>query len=99
FGVPLDDWFRHPNGVAFVRERLLSAKARQLGFWDTQGVEKIIKLHQRPRGRGFGLLLWRLLVLEAWTRHYLAGAASSSSPQSLSVVWQRGERHKVAFPD
>lgn len=80
FGVPLDDWFREPGGLAFVRERLLSAKARQLGFWDPQRVERIIALHQPARGRGFGLLLWRLLVLEAWARHYAAGQAFMANP-------------------
>jgi hypothetical protein len=55
--VPLDDWFRQPNGIALVRERLLSSEARRLGFWDSHGVERIIKLHQSARGRDFGLLL------------------------------------------
>lgn len=73
FGVPLGDWFRQPAGIALVRERLLSSGARQLGFWDPQGVERIVQQHQSPRGRDFGLLLWRLLMLEAWARHYLTG--------------------------
>jgi asparagine synthase (glutamine-hydrolysing) len=73
FGVPLDDWFRQPAGQAFARERLLSSEARRLGFWDSKGVERVIKLHQSPRSRGFGLLLWRSLMLEAWARHYSAG--------------------------
>ena len=75
FGVPLGDWFRQPAGIALVRERLLSSEARRLGFWDPQGVEQIVKLHQSPRGRDFGPLLWRLLMLEAWARHYLDGTA------------------------
>ena len=73
FGVPLDDWFRQPAGLAFARERLLSSEARRLGFWDPKGVERLINEHQSARGRGFGLLLWRSLMLEAWARHYSAG--------------------------
>ena len=80
FGVPLDDWFRQPNGIALVRERLLSSEARRLGFWDPHGVERIIKLHQSARGRDFGLLLWRFLMLEAWARHYLEGKAFLAGP-------------------
>lgn len=72
FGVPLDDWFRQTAGLAFARERLLSPEARRLGFWDAKGVERLIREHQSPRGRSFGLLLWRSLMLEAWARHYAA---------------------------
>ena len=82
FDVPLDDWFRQPAGIALVRERLLSCEARRLGFWDPQGVERIIKLHQSPRGRDFGLLLWRLLMLEAWARHYADGTTFLTSRRS-----------------
>ena len=80
FGVPLDDWFRQPNEIALVRERLLSSEARRLGFWEPHGVERIIKLHQSARGRDFGLLLWRFLMLEAWARHYSEGKAFLAGP-------------------
>jgi asparagine synthase (glutamine-hydrolysing) len=82
FDVPLDDWFHQPAGIALARDRLLSSEARRLGFWDPHGVERIIKLHQSPRGRDFGLLLWRLLMLEAWARHYADGTAFHKPPLS-----------------
>ncbi len=71
FGVPLNDWFRQPVGVDMVKERLLSSEARLFEFWDREGIEQITKLHQSPRHRNFGLLLWRLLMLDAWARQYL----------------------------
>jgi asparagine synthase (glutamine-hydrolysing) len=85
FDVPLGDWFRQPTGIAFVCERLLSSNARRLGFWDPQGVERIIKLHQAPRGRDFGLLLWRWLMLEAWARHYADGRSFLASARPATV--------------
>lgn len=70
FGVPLDSWFRAAEGVAFARDRLLSEEARRWGFWDLQGVERLLKTHQAERGRNFGHWIWRLLMLDAWARHY-----------------------------
>ncbi|MBL6459085.1 asparagine synthase (glutamine-hydrolyzing) [Belnapia sp. T6] len=74
FDVPLDDWFRAPDGVTLVQERLISANARRDGLWDSVGVAKLLAHHRAGRGRGFGLLLWRLLMLDAWAGHYGEGA-------------------------
>ena len=83
FGVPLGDWFRHPVGIALVHERLLSQEGNRRALWDAEGVRQIMALHQSARGRDFGRLLWRLLMLDAWARHYLdletATAASTAS--------------------
>ncbi|MBA3534339.1 MAG: asparagine synthase (glutamine-hydrolyzing) [Ardenticatenales bacterium] len=80
FGVPLDAWFREPAGHAFVRERLLSEEARRHHFWDVQGVGRVIEAHQRNGGRNFGFLLWRLLMLDSWSRHYLNGTRFLEGP-------------------
>lgn len=82
FGVPLDHWFRAPGGIALLHDRLLSSRARQLGFWDVAGVERMIALHRSGRGRNFSVLLWRLLMLEAWARQYLDGTTYFSGPGS-----------------
>lgn len=86
FGVPLGDWFRKPPGIALVRERLLSPEARRLDFWEPQGVERILALHQWARGRDFGLLLWRLLMLDAWARHYAGEVTRRSGERTVSVT-------------
>ncbi len=70
FAVPLDDWFRRPAGVAFARERLLSSRALQRGFWQAAGVEQMLREHAAGKGRDWGDWLWRLLFLDAWARHY-----------------------------
>lgn len=72
FGVPLDAWLREAKGQALVRERLLGAHGTDLGHWDRRGVGRILDVHGSGAGRGFGVLLWRLLMLEAWTRQHAA---------------------------
>lgn len=73
FGVPLDSWFRDPKGLAFARSRLLSAEATRRGLWDRAGVETLLQAHQEQRGRSVGNWIWRLLMLDAWARHYVDG--------------------------
>lgn len=73
FGAPLDAWFRQPKGQSFVRERLLSERARRRGLWNHTHVEKLLLAHQSDTGRDFGDWLWSLLVLDAWARYYLDG--------------------------
>lgn len=70
FGVPLDDWFRQPTSITLVKERLVSQEGQRHGFWSSGGVLRILEEHQSPGGRSFGLLLWRMLMLDAWARHY-----------------------------
>jgi len=75
FSVPLDQWFRTPAGIQLIRERLLSSDARPLRLWDGPAVERILSLHCAGRGRAFGTVLWRLLMLQAWSRHYCGSSA------------------------
>jgi asparagine synthase (glutamine-hydrolysing) len=71
FGAPLGSWFRQEYGRQFVRDRLLSGEARRRGLWDPKGVEHLLAVHQTGQGRDFGEILWRLLALDSWARHYL----------------------------
>jgi asparagine synthase (glutamine-hydrolysing) len=80
FGIPLGEWFREPAGSEFVRARLLSPEAEGRGLWDIKGVRKLLTAHQAGRGRSFGELLWRLLMLDAWARHYLDGTGFLQGP-------------------
>ncbi|MEK7257476.1 MAG: asparagine synthase-related protein, partial [Bacteroidota bacterium] len=63
FGVPLDAWFRQKAGKDFAVERLLSRQALERGWWKGKTVKKMIALHQTNKGRQFGGLIWRLLML------------------------------------
>ena len=68
FTVPVGDWLRLPAGAAMLRERLLERSDGTL--WRTEGVRQVIDIHLSGR-RDCGDILWRLLVLESWARHYL----------------------------
>jgi len=73
-------WFRWAAGQTFIRERLLSDQAGYRGLSDLKGVERIINAHKSNDGRDFGPLLWRLLVLDAWSRCYLDTAHFLQGP-------------------
>lgn len=80
FGAPVDAWLRRPETRASMRERLLDTDARHPNLWDRNGVSRLMDFHDRQSGRDFGDYLWRLLVLDAWSRHYLDQVESNEPP-------------------
>lgn len=71
FGVPLDAWFRTPDGQQLVTDRLASADSPLHGIVDQDNVSRLLAAHTDEGSRSFGTWLWRLLVLDAWARNYL----------------------------
>lgn len=69
FGVPVGRWFRQELRD-YVRDVLLSPRARQCGYFDPAAVERLIVQHQRGR-RDWGHQLWTLLTFELWQITYL----------------------------
>lgn len=67
FPTPLTQWTK---GVArdFVRDTLLSDRARQRGLYNTGAVEKVLS-----NEREFGRVVWGLLCLELWHRIFIDG--------------------------
>lgn len=67
FPTPLTQWTK---GVArdFVRDTLLSDRARQRGLYDVAAVEKTL-----GNEREFGRVVWGLLCLELWHRIFIDG--------------------------
>jgi asparagine synthase (glutamine-hydrolysing) len=84
FGVPLDAWFRQDEGVAFLRERLLSAEAKRRALWDVGQVAQVIEWQRGSQMRPTGEYLWRLLVFDAWARQYCDGKAFLQGPPKQS---------------
>lgn len=72
FPVPLHLW-RGP-ALEFIRETLLSQRARERGLFDHAIVEKLM-----DRQRAFGRGVWGLLNLELWHRQFI-DADSTAAP-------------------
>jgi asparagine synthase (glutamine-hydrolysing) len=69
FGVPVSRWFRGEL-KDFVREILLSQKARQRGYFKIKTIEKLIQEHQTST-QDHGYKLWSLLMFELWHQAYM----------------------------
>src|SRR5262249_31542844 len=74
FAVPLVHWFRS-SMEGYVRDVLFSRHSLERGFFNRQGIERILAEHRK----GFtdrSLDIWRLLVFEHWYQHYLGNPAT-----------------------
>ena len=81
FAIPLGHWFRGQLGD-YVRDLLLSPRARQRGYFETSYVEKIIDEH--GRGRPLDLHMWTLISFELWCRTFLdTDLAGNRTPSRL----------------
>jgi asparagine synthase (glutamine-hydrolysing) len=90
FGVPIDLWFRESVGQEFLRGRLLSPEAARREWWRLGSVATLIKAHGSGTGRDFSTLLWRLLILDAWARHYVDAATIPFRPPPCLTTEQSG---------
>ena len=84
FGVPLDVWFRGDLRGLF-HDVLLSACARQRGYFDARFVERLVREHLAGT-RDHTLRLWQLVVFELWHRRYLDVAFASARPPMAAVA-------------
>jgi asparagine synthase (glutamine-hydrolysing) len=69
FAVPVGGWFRN-DLREFFSDVLLSAKARERGYFELRFVERLVREHVSSR-RDHTLRLWGLVVFELWHREYL----------------------------
>jgi asparagine synthase (glutamine-hydrolysing) len=82
FGAPIDVWFRTSPRELFA-DVLLSARARQRGYFEPRFVERLVHEHTAGR-RDHAARLWALLVFELWHRQYL-DARPDAIPQRPDV--------------
>jgi asparagine synthase (glutamine-hydrolysing) len=68
FAIPLGTWFRGKLS-GFVRDLLLSPTSLQRGFFNSEYIEKLLRMHDR--GRDLDLQLWTLISFEMWCRKFL----------------------------
>ena len=69
FGVPIGHWFRGEM-QPFLRENLLSEKARTRGFFKPEAVTRMVEEHTRGT-RDHAHQLWTLLMLELWFERFI----------------------------
>jgi asparagine synthase (glutamine-hydrolysing) len=80
FAVPVDAWFSSEDGARLLEDRLTDPGVAALGLWDTPAALRVLEQHRRGRGRRFGDLLWRLLVLASWSERYAVGPVGAAPP-------------------
>jgi asparagine synthase (glutamine-hydrolysing) len=90
FAIPLGRWFRG-RFTDFVRDLLLSERARQRGIFDRAQVARLVE--QPERGQGdLDIPLWTLMSFELWCRIFVdqrsradaAEAAVASRPSNVA---------------
>ena len=66
--MPLTPWLRGELS-GFSRDLLFSDRCRHRGLFETDYIDRLIKLHER--GRDLDLQLWTVLSFELWCRAVL----------------------------
>jgi asparagine synthase (glutamine-hydrolysing) len=93
FALPLGHWFRGGLGP-YLRDQLLSPRARARGLFKADYVERLITLHEA--GRRLDMKLWTLLSFELWCQSFLDGdrirSSVPSSPRQDAVAVVPGRR-------
>jgi asparagine synthase (glutamine-hydrolysing) len=69
FGVPIGHWFRGEL-QGYLRENLLSEKARKRGLFKPEAVKRMIEQHTDGK-RSYDHQLWTLLMLELWFERFI----------------------------
>jgi len=64
FIVPVNYWFRNEL-KDYIRDILLSSRARERGYFNSTGVERLLNNHIDGKGN-YGHQIWTLLVFELW---------------------------------
>lgn len=74
FGVPTASWFKtHPGFRSLAHDTLLSARARQRGYFKPGALEHLLALHDGEETPYYGDILWAILMLELWHRRHVDG--------------------------
>jgi asparagine synthase (glutamine-hydrolysing) len=67
FDTPAEAWMRGPHN-GFVRDLLLSSRARERGFWDPHAVARTLDDTRSPYWFD---VVWKLASIEAWASSFL----------------------------
>jgi asparagine synthase (glutamine-hydrolysing) len=75
FRVPVNEWFRGPMR-GYVHEHLLGPGSLTRDYFDRQCLNRLVREHMDGE-QNHEKLLWTLLNLEIWHRHYTGGGAAA----------------------
>lgn len=84
FELPVNAWLRGPLREV-VENALLSAAAPLDGLIDRTAVTKLYAAHRSGRGH-HGAVLWSLLVLAQWMKHYLPSPKRKQGSNALLAL-------------
>ena len=82
--MPLGVWFRGGDLGSLFADTLLSASARQRGYFEPRFVSRLVQEHLSGR-RDHTLRLWQLVIFERWHRQDLDRRASAGSVPVAAV--------------
>ena len=77
FDTPAERWMRNQH-AGFVRDLLLSARARTRGFWNPRTIEGILDRPQMPHWFD---VVWKLVSIEAWATTFLDRNTPAGVPE------------------
>lgn len=81
FDTPVEHWFRNQH-AGFVRDLLLSDRARSRGFWNPSGVEAAL---DSPSAFHWLTVVWKMVCLEAWAVTFLDTVPQDSSEEVVAL--------------
>ena len=77
FALPLRHWMRNQL-KELITSVLLDSSARQRGYFNPQGVQRLLDEHFRGR-RDHSARIWRFLMFELWHRNFLANLRTTNA--------------------
>ncbi len=78
FDTPAESWMKESH-ADFVRDTLLSSRARQRGFWNAREIESLLESPQSPQWFD---IVWKVLCLETWASIFLDGRLADLTDKS-----------------
>ena len=72
FGLPVADWLKSdPRLRDLARETLLSARARERGYFRRGFIEDLLRKHEADDTSYYGDCLWSFFTMELWHRQFV----------------------------
>ena len=82
FDTPAEFWMKEQHS-GFLRDVLLSKRARQRGFWNSTAIENLLSHQSAP---GWFDVVWKVLSIETWASIFLDGSFKGASLPNAAYV-------------